>query len=55
METIAPIIGMSVVAGMLCIALCITCKKKKPIKETSSETNLVDMVPTQTQDAGQYA
>jgi len=55
METIAPILAMSVVAGLVCIACAITCKKKKPIKETSSETNLVDMVPTQTQDAGQYA
>jgi hypothetical protein len=55
METIAPILAMTVVAGMVCITVCLTCKKKKPIKETSSETNLVDMVPTQTQDAGQYA
>lgn len=46
METIAPILAISVVAGMVCIAACITCKKKKPIKETSSDTNLVDMVPT---------
>jgi hypothetical protein len=47
METIAPILAMTVVAGMVCIVLCVTCKKKKPIKETSSETNLVDMVSTE--------
>ena len=55
METIGPILGMTGIAGLVCIAFCISCKRKKPIKETSSETNLVDMVPTQTQDAGQYA
>lgn len=55
METIAPIIGMTVIASLMCGILCLVYKKKKPIKETSSETNLVDMVPTQRQDAEQYA
>jgi hypothetical protein len=55
METIAPVIAMTGITLVVCVVACITCKRKKPIKESSSETNLVDMVPTQTQDAGQYA
>jgi hypothetical protein len=46
METIGPIVATAAVALVACVLVCLT-RKKKALKENSSETNLVDMVSAQ--------